>query len=109
MRNKALIDKYGEIDTQIKELKKEMEEVKGKLDITEAGVYEGDDYKITASEKVSNEYDTKKIFKVLGEKTFLHCCKVSVTAVKEFIAPMELQKYVSDTKISIALAAKKLK
>lgn len=109
MKKENIIDTYCKIDEDIKRLEVEKKEMRSMLDeiITTPGAYSGNEYEITALEKMNYTYDVPKLFTALGKSIFLKCCTVSAQKLKEFIAPIEMQKYIEDIKTTMAIRAKK--
>lgn len=104
-----LIDAIGELDTKIKTMKKYKDLLRDTLvDREGQGTFQGSRFEVKLSEALSYEYDNLAIFNRLKKDKYVQCSKVSVTAVKEYIAPAELQEMILQVKSTIKMYVKKL-
>lgn len=103
----SLIDKYGDINKEIKVLSETKEKLKKELlEYLEIGKYEGNKYEITISDVVTYTYNASKVLEKIGKSKFLECVKVLSEKVKQFIPPHDLQKFVENTETSKKLVVK---
>lgn len=88
----ALIDAYGDVVTQRKELEAKEAELKqrlGELTGNEAGKYDGVAYSLQIAETTTTEYDVEKVYKALKRDDFLKVVKIT-SRVKDYIPPAKI-------------------
>ena len=95
---KNLIDKFVEIDLQLKELSQKRESLRKKLEKLEAGTHYGNKYAIKVSEVEVVEYDVRKVANLLKKDT-LKVVKVVSSELKKYVSPTELPKLVKSRSI----------
>ena len=94
MNPKQLIDKFGELSEQIRELDEKRKKIRKELEKLEVGTHFGDKYQITIVEVESPEYDIEKVARRLKKDT-LKVVKVVPAELKKYIPEIELPRYVS--------------
>lgn len=104
----TIVDSLGEIVDKIKELKEKETEYKEKLIALGEGKYSGELYTATVSTSVSYELDKAALYKRLGKDTYIEVSKVSMEGVKQYIAPAELQKFITEAKETHRVSVKKI-
>jgi hypothetical protein len=105
---KSHIDELGQIYEKIKELQSREKELKEQIIAHGEGEYIGEKYKVAVSRSVSYEYDNEKLFKRLGSKKYIKCSKIHVTSLKKYIAPADLDKFITASKESFRVSIKPL-
>jgi len=90
---KKLIDQFGELDEQIKELTKKKNKIKKKLEKLDPGKHLGDKHYIILSEEEKVEYDVIKVAHALKKET-LKVVKVIGTELKKYIPKTKLGQYI---------------
>lgn len=102
-----LIDKYGMVCEQIKELEKTKELLRAQLlSYLGEGSYQGARYQVTIDKRVNYEFNPVDIYKKLGLKAFLQVVKVQTTQLSRFIPQVELSKYASAVKETFVVTVK---
>ena len=96
MNQKQLIDQYGKLDEEIKELEKKKKVIKKKLDKLEVGIHMGEKYAVIIAEVERVEYDVRKVAKRLKRDT-LKVVSVVAKELKKYIPEIELPQYVKKT------------
>lgn len=110
MSDAVLADTYGLLDSKIKALSKERSLLKEEaLERYEKNGQnlEGKTWELVFIETASHEYDNKKLYKALGVKKFLEVVKPIVKELKKHLSPVQLQKMIIGTSISIRVNPKK--
>lgn len=104
----SLVDAFGELDAKIKELETKKKEVRTKLEELGLvpGKYEGSNFELSISETVTYSFDVESVFKKLGKEKFLKCVKISKEKLDEFMAPVQQQEFITETKVSRAYRPK---
>lgn len=107
-KTEELVDRFGALSDEIKRLSAERDKIKEQLISLGEGTYMGANYNVTVSKAVSYELDTEKIYQRLGKEKFLEVAKVSVEKLRNYIAEVELQKYITEVRESYRLNYKKI-
>jgi len=106
---KELIDQYGEADIKENLAKKAKDLIKEEINplVKEPGTYEGTECSLTVSESATQVLDVESIAKKLKREDFLSCVNISMEKLKQVMAPAEIMKHVTGTKISRKFKVKK--
>lgn len=103
-----LIDRYGDIDAQLKELEKEKKELREKLQELGIGEHKGNRYKLTISEYQSIVLNPIKVAKKIGSKAFLQIVTVPVEKARIFLSEHDLEECVKERKVSTRMSVKRV-
>ena len=96
-----MIDEYGKINEQLKELQTEKEKIRRELiDKLGYGIHHGAEYTIEITEKRDPIIDVLKVYKRLGLKRLLKVVSVSITALRKYLTRPEIEELTEDYRIS---------
>lgn len=102
MQLKQIIDAIGVLKEQIKEAEAKIKSLETNLPKTlEIGIYDGNVYKLSVSERVSEEIDSEKTLGVLGTELFLKVTKVLKTELVKHLSKSAIDKLVSEYKVTL--------
>lgn len=102
-----LIDRYGLVCEQIKELEKTKELLRAQLlSYLGEGTYQGTKYQVSIDKRVNYEFNPVDVYKKLGLKAFLQVVKVQASQLARFIPQVELNKFASVVKETLVVSVK---
>lgn len=103
-----LIDKYGDLDAQIKELENQKKELREKL-VSELGLgnYQGNRYTISISEQQTIVLNPIKVAKRVGSKAFMQIVTVPVEKARLFLSAQDIEECIKERKTTTRVTVKK--
>ncbi len=105
---RQLIDRFGEISEQLKELEAEKERLRNLLiEKIGEGKHYGLHYSIDISKKVYRVISPAKTLKKLGAKDFLKVVSVNITELKKLLPDFEIAELVEGEKEGFVVSVKK--
>lgn len=103
-----LIDKYGDLDAQIKELENQKKELREKL-VSELGLgnHQGNRYNISISEQQTIVLNPIKVAKRVGSKAFMQIVTVPVEKARLFLSAQDIEECIKERKATTRVTVKK--
>ena len=103
-----MIDEYGKVNEQLKELQVKREEIRKELiDKLGYGVHHGAEYTIEITEKRDPIIDVLKVYKRLGLKRLLKVVSVSITALRKYLTRPEIEELTEDYRVSLMVICRR--
>lgn len=103
-----LIDEFGFLSEQEKELKRRKEDLRKRLiNLLGEGTHTGRNFSVEIVKRKDPVISVVKAFKLLGLKKFLQVVSVSVTALRKFLTEDEVASVVEDYKETFVVSSKK--
>jgi len=106
-----IIDEYGELIEKKKAIEERIEQLRPQIlssALEGENSVTGKTFLIEFIKRVTTEFDSKKVFKLIPSNRFNDIFKVKVTEMKKWLTPEEIEKCTLNSSVSISLQSKRI-